>query len=225
MTPDPVNRSTGHTHTDREQHSRHRHAHTRQEQHLKPPNEHFPQTLHYARMARPCECTAIEVDALGIITISATRIPGGATALDTRPCEGTQSNKSYTVASISRNAAALDTRPYGGTKIEVDALGVITISVACIPGGAAALHTRPCKKRNRSHTQIRNENKTTHDTPRTTPQQHNTRYDKNNTTNDHTKNRPPRTWQRSKVRMYKRRTKYTGWNWCVLGLDMGASAQ
>jgi len=45
-----INRS--HTHTDREQHPRHRHTHTRQEQHPKPPNEHLPQTLNTARRWR-----------------------------------------------------------------------------------------------------------------------------------------------------------------------------
>jgi len=45
-----INRS--HTHTDREQHPRHRHTHTRQEQHPKPPNEHLPQTLNNARRWR-----------------------------------------------------------------------------------------------------------------------------------------------------------------------------
>jgi len=46
-----VKRSTGHppTHTDREQHPRHRHTRTRQEQHSKPSNEHLPQTLSNAR--------------------------------------------------------------------------------------------------------------------------------------------------------------------------------
>jgi len=41
-----------HTHTDREQHPRHRHTRTRQGQHPNPPNEHLPQTLNNARRWR-----------------------------------------------------------------------------------------------------------------------------------------------------------------------------